>query len=211
MTVKILIADDHELFRDCIATTLALDERIEVIAQVGNSREVLEVVRRQPVDVILLDLKMPGRGGLDTLTEIKRLRPEIRVLVVTAYPEDRYALPSLKAGADGFLTKAHALRELLDAIDVLTDGRRYITDSVAQQLAASLDRAHDAVLHEELSSRELQVLCLMAEGGTLTSIADELSLSVKTVSTYRSRLLSKMGMSSNAELIRYALEQGLVD
>ncbi len=162
-------------------------------------------------DVILLDISMPGRSGLDVLKELKGQKPKLSVLVLSIHPEEQYAVRVLKAGASGYLTKESAQDELISAIQKVSTGRKYISASLAERLALDLEMDAERPLHESLSDREYQVMCMIASGKTVKKIAEELFLSVKTVSTYRARLLDKMRMKSNAELIHYAIKCRLVD
>ena len=176
-----------------------------------TAAETVEFVRRQHWDVVILDISMPGKSGLDILDDIKRLRPRTPVLLLTMHPEEQYARRALKAGAAGYLTKDSVPDELTTAIKKIVGGGRYISATLAEKLAVDLRRGADVPLHELLSDREFQVLRMLASGKTVKEMAEELSLSVKTVSTYRGRILEKTGMKTNAELIRYALESQLVD
>jgi len=208
---RILIADDHEVVRRGLKDILA-DEFDKV--QVGEARtspETLEAALKQNWDLVLLDINMPGRSGLEVLEELKRLRPKIPVLVLSAFSEEDYALRSLKLGASGYLTKQSASDELRAAVRKLMAGGKYVTSTLAEKLAASLAGASPATPHEALSNRELQVLRLIAVGKTVKEIAAELSLSEKTVGTYRTRISDKMGLGTNVELTRYALQHKLVD
>lgn len=208
--IQILIADDHDLFREGLRRVLEADERFRVVAEAGSTPEMLDVAKKSKPDVVLLDVSMPGRGGVEGLEEVKRLLPRTRVLMLTSHPEDRYAIRCLRAGADGYLTKDHASSVLIEAILKVHQGGKYITPSLAEAMAQSLGDG-DEKPHEKLSEREFQVLRMMASGLSISEIGDELNLSVKTVSTYRRRLLDKLGFENNAELIRYALEENLVD
>lgn len=209
--IRVLIADDHPVVRRGIGQILAEAADMEVVAEAATGQEVLEHIDRRGCDVVLLDLSMPGRGGLETLEQVKRRKPHPAVLVLTIYPEAQYATRVLKAGAAGFLSKGSMPEELLQAIRTVARGHRYITPSLAEHLAAELDPSAEKPPHEHLSSREYQVLCLIASGKTVGEIALALSLSAKTISTYRSRLLEKMRMKTNAELTHYAFHQRLVD
>jgi DNA-binding NarL/FixJ family response regulator len=172
---------------------------------------VLQAVQEQDYDVLVLDISMPDGGGLEVLRQLETLKPQLRVVVLSVYPEEQYAERVLKAGVAGYLTKETIPEQLLTAIRHAASGRRYITPSLAEKLAAGLGRAGEREPHETLSNREYQVMTRLAAGRTVTEIAAELSLSVKTISTYRSRILEKLGLATTAELIRYALERGLVE
>ena len=175
-----------------------------------DGQEVLEQVRKEDWDLILLDISMPGRGGIDTLKQLKVEKPKLPVLVLSMYPEDQYAIRALKAGASGYLTKGSAPEELIEAIQKVSQGGRYISASLAESLAWHVGINSDKPLNETLSDREYQVMIMIASGKTVSEIAKELSLSVKTISTNRVRALNKMGMKNNAELMFYAVKQGLV-
>jgi DNA-binding NarL/FixJ family response regulator len=208
---RVLIADDHEVVRRGLRQIL--DDQFDSlkVGEATNARETLEAVRQQEWDIVLLDINMPGRSGLEVLEELKRLAPGLPVLVLSAFPEEDYAVRSLKLGAAGFLSKQSASDELLLAIRKALAGGRYVTASLAEKLAAGLTGDVHAAPHEALSNRELQVLRLIAGGKTLKEIAAELSLSEKTIGTYRTRISEKMRLATNVELARYALQHKLVD
>jgi DNA-binding NarL/FixJ family response regulator len=182
-----------------------------VEAEAASAAEALDCVLRQALDVVVLDLSLPGRGGLDLLGEIKAARGDLPVLILTMHPEDQYAVRALRAGASGYLTKGSAPETLVDAVRRAAAGGRYVSASLAEKLALHLDDARQREPHETLSDREFQVFRRLAGGRTVSQIADELSLSVKTVSTYRARILEKMAMQTNAELMQYAFRHKLVD
>ncbi len=209
--IRVLIADDHPVVRRGIGQILAGAAEMEVVAEASTGQEVLDHIDRRGCDVVLLDLSMPGQGGLEVLEQVRKRKPRPAVLVLTIHPEAQYATRVLKAGAAGFLSKGSMPEELLQAIRIAAQGRRYITPSLAERLAAELDPGAERVPHERLSTREYQVLCLIASGKTVGEISAALSLSAKTISTYRSRLLEKMGMKTNAELTHYAFHHQLVD
>jgi DNA-binding NarL/FixJ family response regulator len=172
---------------------------------------VLDKIGKDDLDLVVLDIAMPGRGGLDILKEIKSLKPKLPVLVLSMYPEEQYAVRVLKSGASGYLTKESAPVELVKAIRQISQGKKYISPSLAEKLAVDLEISPDRPPHETLSDREYQVMCMIASGKTLKEIADGLSLSIKTISTYRSRILEKMNMKTNAELTHYAIKNRLVE
>ena len=209
--IRVLVADDHALVRRGLRELLADTSDIEVAAEAGTAAEALDRVRQQPLDVVVLDLSLPGRGGLDLLGEIKGERADLPVLILTMHPEDQYAVRALKAGASGYLTKESAPEVLVEAVRRAAAGGRYVTPSLAEKLALHLDDKRAREPHESLSDREYQVFRRLAAGRTVGQIADELSLSVKTVSTYRTRIIEKTGLNTNAELMRYALDRKLVD
>lgn len=205
-----MLCDDHAMLRRGIRDTLTEAVDIQVTAEAGSYAELREALRKQPCDVLLLDLNMPGRGGLEALANLKETHPEIRVLIVSMYPEDQYALRSLKAGAQGYLNKAGDPENLIKAVRTVMDGRKYLTADVAQLLADSLSRPSQEAPHTLLSERELQTLLKIASGKRLSDIAEELMLSPKTVSVYRTRVLEKLGLTNNAELTVYAIRNNLV-
>ncbi len=209
--MKVLIGDDHAVFRRGLKETLSEAFPKTVFGEARTAQETFELAQRQNWDVIILDISMPGRSGLDILEDLKRSRPRIPILLLTMHPEQQFARRALKAGAAGYLTKDSVPDELKEAIKRIVAGGRYVSATLAETLAVDLRRGADLPLHELLSDREFQVLRMIASGKTVKEVADELSLSVKTVSTYRSRILEKTGMKTNAELIRYALQTQLVD
>jgi len=209
--VRLLIADDHAVVRQGIRQILSDAPELEVVAEASNGLEALELVRDMDFDVVILDLSMPGLSGLETVKKIRQDSPQVPVLVLSVHPEEQYAVRVMRSGAAGYLTKDSAPEELVAAVRSVANGHKYVTSTLAERLATELERGSDRPPHETLSDREYQILLLMAEGLRGQDIAERLTLSVKTVSTYRARLLHKMGMSTNAELIRYALSRGLVD
>ena len=181
------------------------------MGEADNGDSTLDKVRSENWDVLVLDMSMPGRGGLDILKDVRRERPHTRVLVLSMHPEDQFAVRLLKAGASGYLTKESAPEELVAAMRKVLTGGKYISATLAEKLAFDVDRDSDQPLHELLSDREFQVLRMMASGRTVQQIADELLLSAKTISTYRARILEKLKLKSNAELIHYAIQNRLVE
>ncbi len=208
--IKVLVVDDHKIVRDGLKQILAETSNIVVVDEAGNGNDAILFVRQNPCDVVLLDIALPGMDGLQVLQTLKQEHPNLFVLMLSMYPEEQYAIRALKAGASGYLTKDSASEELIQAISKVAQGGKYLTLSLAEKLAFNLDENTDVPPHERLSSREYQVMCKLAEGQSVGDIAAELNLSVKTVSTYRSRILEKMNLKNNAEVIRYAIKQGLV-
>lgn len=208
---RVLIADDHEVVRRGLKQILA-DEfpRVKVL-EAQNSQETLQRVAEQPFDLVLLDINMPGRSGLEVLAEIKKQHPNMPVLVLSASPEEDYALRCIKLGASGYVNKQSASDELVGAVKKALAGGRYVTPSLAEKLAESFAGGIQQSPHELLSNRELEVLRLIAVGKTIKEIAAELSLSEKTVATYRTRISEKMRLGTNVELTRYAIQHGLTD
>jgi two-component system invasion response regulator UvrY len=208
--MRVLIADDHAVVRKGIKQILVEANRDAHIGEVGSLLELQSSLSEEPWDVVILDLAMPDGNGLDGLKQIKQSHPDVPVLIMSIYPEDQYALRTIRAGASGYLTKESAPEELVQAILKVLAGGEYISNSVEQELVNYARREDDQPLHKALSDREYQVLCLIASGKELKEIASELSLSVKTISTYRARLLDKMNMRTNAELTHYAIQNDLV-
>ena len=209
--IKILIADDHKLVRKGLSQILLDTPNVEVVDEAGNGKETIDKISNNEYDLVLLDIALPGRSGIDVLKQLRCIKPNLPVLILSMYPEEQYAVRSLRAGASGYLTKESAPEELIDAINRISKGRKYISSTLAERLAFEIEVNSDKALHETLSDREYQVLCMIASGRTVGEIADILSLSVKTISTHRSRILRKMGMKNNAQIIRYAIKLGLVD
>jgi two-component system invasion response regulator UvrY len=209
--MKILIADDHAVVRSGIKQILADAFKRAAFSEATTGQEVLECVWRENLDAVVLDLTMPGRGGLEILKEIKRTRPNLPVLVLSMHPEDQFALRLLKAGASGYMTKESAPELLVLAMRKVMGGGRYVSPLLAEKMAEFLGTDVQKLPHERLSDREFLVLRLIAAGKPVSAIARELSLSVKTVSTYRSRLLLKMGLHNSAELLHYAFQHQLVE
>lgn len=209
--IKILIADDHAVVRRGLKQIVSETPDIIVKDEASTGYEVLDKVRRNDYDAVILDISMPGGDGLNILKQLKKEKPKIPILVLSVHPEDQYAIRALKAGAAGYLTKESAPDELITAIRRVSRGRKYVGSFLAEKLAIELEDGREKHLHEKLSDREYQVLCMVASGKRVKEIAGELCLSVKTVSTYRTRILEKMRMKNNAELTHYAIKQGLVE
>jgi two-component system, NarL family, invasion response regulator UvrY len=205
--MRFLIADDHAIVRKGLIQILREEFASAQIIEVSNSNQVLEAVERQPWDVIMMDISMPGRNGIETLKQIRSNGIRTPILMLSMHPEDQYAVRVLKAGASGFLNKETATDELLVAIRKVLEGRKYITPYVAEKLASG--EYDEKSLHDALSDREMQVLQLIATGKTVSEIASEISLSVNTISTYRTRILEKLNLGNNAELTRYAIDHNL--
>jgi DNA-binding NarL/FixJ family response regulator len=208
--MKILLADDHAVVRRGLKQILTDAFKDATYGEARNAQEALELVWKQNWDVVVLDITMPGRSGLDVLREIKKSKPRLPVLVLSMHPENQFAVRVLKSGAAGYMTKESAPDELVGAVRKVLAGGRYVSNSLAENLAASLS-VNQKAPQEKLSDREFQVLRLIASGKMVMDIARELSLSVKTISTYRSRILEKMGMKNNAELMHYAIQHRLVE
>jgi DNA-binding NarL/FixJ family response regulator len=209
--MRILIADDHAVVRQGMKQILAGAFKRSVFGEAANSQEALEKVWKEQWDIVVLDLTMPGRSGLEVLKEIKRARPKLPVLILSMHPEDQFAVRLLKAGASGYLTKESAPEELVGAVNKAIAGGRYVSSALAEKLALLIVRDVDSAPHESLSDREFLILRQIASGKTVSAIAKDLSLSVKTVSTYRTRLLEKMARANNSELVQYAFQYQLVE
>ena len=208
---QIFIADDHGLIREGFKRLIEAEVGLEVIGESDNGLDALSFLREHDCDLLVLDISMPGKNGLELLKELKVLRPGLKVLILTMHPEDRFALRALRAGADGYLTKVSAPKELIKAIEKVLNGGKYITESLAEQLATHLDLSARKAGHELLSDREFEVFILLAEGKGVAEIADQIHLSQSTINTYRARILEKMGLRSNADIIHYALRNNLLD
>ena len=208
--IRVLIADDHAVVREGLKRIVAQNADMSVVGEAGTGHEVLAFVQSRECDLVLLDLSMPGKDGLDTLKELRALKPHLPVLILSVYPEDQYAVRLLRAGASGYLTKESAPEELVAAIRKVSRRGRYVSASLAERLASMLDSSEDRPPHERLSDREYRVMIMIASGRTVGEIADSLCLSVKTVSTYRARALRKLAMKTNAEFAFYAMKQGLL-
>jgi len=205
--MKIIIADDHAVVRKGLKQILMEMSGIKVVEEVDNGPALIEKITNKNFDFVILDISMPGQSGLQALKEIKDRKPKLPVLILSIHPEEQYALRALKGGASGYITKDRAPEELVKAIQKILSGHKYITQSVADKLVDNFSDKHP---HELLSDREYEVFAMIAVGKTVTNIADELSLSVKTVSTYRSRIYDKMGMKSRTELTLYAIQNKLI-
>jgi len=209
--LRVLIADDHDVVRKGLIQILAKSFPGTDVDEAADGRHALAMAEKGSYALVLLDISMPGRGGLEVLKEIKRLHPGVPVLILSMHPEEEYAVRAFRAGASGYLTKDSAADELVQAIRTILAGKRYLGASLTEMLVRELESNGAGPPHKVLSDRELQVMRMLASGKTVTEIADELSLSVKTISTYRSRILEKLQVRNNAELARYAFENRLVD
>jgi two-component system, NarL family, invasion response regulator UvrY len=208
--IRILIADDHAIVRKGLKHLLLEEYPSALIEEVTDAESLILKSVNSEWDVVICDLSMPGRSGLDALSQIKQASPKLPVLIISMHPEDQYALRVLKAGASGYIGKDTVHNDLIRAVQTVLLGKKFITPSVAEKLANALNTDNDKSLHEKLSDREFEVFRLLAAGMQVSEIATKLSLSVTTVSTYRSRVLEKLGMKSNADLTRYALEVGII-
>jgi DNA-binding NarL/FixJ family response regulator len=210
--INVVIADDHPLIREGIKKVVNGEMDLKIIGEAGNGGELFTILEEKSPNIVVLDITMPGKSGLELLKEINNLYPNLPVLVLSIHSAERFALRALKAGAYGYLTKTSISDELIKAIRKITkEKRRYITQEVAEQLASQVDVSNNGPLHEKLSDREFEVLCMIASGKEVNGIADELSLSPQTIHTYRKRIKEKMNLSSNVEMTRYAMENNLIE
>ena len=208
-SIKVLVADDHEIVRQGLKTIISEHSDLNIAGEAENGNQVLKILKKTKVDVVLLDFDMPEKNGLDTLIELKALYPKLPVMILSIFPEDHYGTRFLKAGASGYLQKSSATDQLIDAIRKVFNGGKYISSALTDKLVTGLNKDKEQFLHESLTDREFQVFRLLATGKKLKEMADELCLSINTISTYRSRILQKMDLKSNADVIRYAIENGL--
>jgi len=209
--IRILIVDDHAIVREGLKQILSDDENLVVQGEAETAAEAIRLTREKEFDLVLLDISLPDRNGLELLEALKKSHPKLSILMLSMYRETQYAVRAIKSGASGYLNKQSAPDQLVSAIKQVVTGRKYITPSVAEALALEISVGKDSLPHESLSNREFQTLCLLASGKPVSAIADKLSLSVKTVSMYRTRLLEKMHLKNNAELTHYAIRHGLVE
>jgi DNA-binding NarL/FixJ family response regulator len=207
---KILIVDDHPMVRTGLRALLADDRNVTEIGEAASGAEALSSLQSGRWDLLILDINMPDRGGMDVLRDVRANHPDVRVLVLSVFPERQYALNVLKAGASGYLPKECAPKDLSDAVRTILQGRRYVSPQTAELLVTDMDTDGNQPMHTRLSEREFQIFCKIASGRSVTKIGDELSLSVKTVSTYRSRILEKMNLQTNADMTSYALRHALI-
>ena len=209
--IKILVVDDHVIVREGLKKILLDTPDMVVADEASNGQEVTKKIWDNDYDLILLDISLPGRSGLDVLKQLKCTKPQVPILILSVHPEEQYALRSLRAGASGYLTKQSAPDELIGAIRKVAKGRKYITSSIGEKLAFEMEGDSRKFPHETLSDREYQVMCMIGSGKTVKEIADTLSLSVKTISTHRTHILNKMQMKNNAQLTHYAIKNALVE
>lgn len=208
--IKIIIVDDHPVVRRGLKQIINEEPDIKVTGEAENAQETINLIRRTECDAVVLDISLPGMSGIDLMKQLKQEYKRLPILILSVYPEEQYAVRMIKAGASGYLTKESAPEELVKALRRVVSGRKYISASLAERLADDLEPS-DKPPHEKLSDREFQILCMIAKGKSLKDIADELCISEKTVSTYRARILEKMNMSTNADMISYALKNKLIE
>ena len=208
--IRILLVDDHAILRRGLRALLSDEFPDAAFGEASDAEQALQLIRKKVWDIAVFDITLPGKGGLDLLKEVKAARPRLPVLVLSAHPEDQFAVRALKAGAGGYMTKESAPEELAKAVHKILTGGRYVSPALAEKLALGVRKDFTVTPHETLSNREYDVMCRIASGKTATEIARELSLSVKTISTHRTRILSKLGVRNNAEIVKYAIQNQLV-
>ena len=208
--LKVLIADDHPVVRQGVKQILAEDLQLKQFGEARNAREVLENVSKKKWDILILDINLPDMNGLEILRQLKKVHPDLPVLVLTVFDEDQIAIRVLKAGASGFVTKETMPNELISAVKKIHSGGKYVSPSLAEKLVFNIYAEDEKPVHHKLSNREYQVICLIAAGKSVKQIAEELYLSIQTIRTYRTRILEKMEMNTDAELIHYAIQHGLI-
>jgi two-component system invasion response regulator UvrY len=209
--IKIMIVDDHAIVREGLKQIVRQTDDMEVVAEAENGSDMLKILQEKTFDIVLLDISIPGRNGIDYLKDVKQLKPNLPVLILSMHPEEQFAMRALTAGAAGYLTKKSASRELIAAIRKVADGRKYVSPEFADKILMELDKDAEKPPHKRLSDREFEVLRRIASGETISEIAEGLNLSVQTISTYRSRILDKMNLKTSAELTYYAIKNGLVE
>lgn len=206
--IEIFIVDDHAIVREGLGRIIEYEKDMSVVGTAQDSAQALKMIATLKMDVIILDISMPGRSGLDIIKDIKSIRPGVRIIILSMYQEERFAIRSFKAGASGYLTKEMATDEIVNAIRKVSAGGKYISARFAETLVNEMSAPSELLPHERLSDREFEVMCMLASGKTVNAIAEELFLSDHTVSTYRRRILDKMNLKNNADLIHYAIEYG---
>ncbi|MCX7680202.1 MAG: response regulator transcription factor [Spirochaetes bacterium] len=209
--ISIIIADDHELIRHGIRRVLSCEQDMRVVGEASNAAELMDILKKVQCSVLILDISMPGRNGIEVLKDIHTRYPHIKVLVLSIYPEEQYALRALKLGASGYLTKEVTAETLVFAIRKIANGKKFITESIAESLAEYLTEGDEKNPHQKLSDREFEIIKMLASGKSVSEIAHELFINAKTVSTYRRRILAKLHLKNNAEIVRYCLEHHLID
>lgn len=209
--IKIIIADDHPLFREGMKKIINDQKDLKIVGETENSAGILDLIAMTATDVLLLDISLPGRSGIDITKDVKSFYPKLPVLILSMHPEERFAVRALKAGASAYLNKECEPEIVLEAIRTLHDGRKYITPKVAEQLAHDIDTSASKLTHELLSDREFEVMQLIATGKSVREIAEQLSLSINTINTYRMRIFEKMNLKSNIDLVHYSIQHGLID
>jgi DNA-binding NarL/FixJ family response regulator len=209
--IRIAIADDHDIVRAGLKQIIADEEDMEVAGESNSGEKLLELIKKHDYDVVLLDLKMSGMNGIEAMKHIKAIKPSLPIIILSMHAEDQYAVRTIKAGASGYITKETAVENLISAIRRVAAGGKYISPTLAETLAESLAGGGSDLPHENLTDREFQVLCMIASGKTVSEIGAELFLSVKTISTYRQRILEKMNMKNNSEITHYVIKNNILD
>ncbi|MBL8017314.1 MAG: response regulator transcription factor [Ignavibacteria bacterium] len=209
--IRIIIADDHAFLREGIKKTIQDEIDMKIVGEASNANDALDIIRELNPDIVIMDISMPGKSGLDVLKDLKSLKKKSRILILSMHPEDRFAIRALKAGAFGYLTKESAPDELVKAIRTVLSGRKYVSKALAEKLVDILSEDSDKLPHEQLSDREYEVFIKISSGKKAVDIAAELSISIHTVNTYRARILEKLNMNSNVELTQYAMHNNLID
>jgi len=208
--IKVLIVDDHSIVREGLSKIIQLETDIEIAGVAKDAAESIKIITSKKVDIVILDISMPGMSGLDLIKDIKRLQSDARIVMLSMYPEERFAVRALKSGASGYLTKEMAPEEIIKAIRMVHSGRNYISSSLAEMLITELKDPKEIAPHERLSTREFEVMCMIGSAKTINEIATALSISNRTISTYRSRILQKMNFKNNAAIMHYVIDNGLV-
>ena len=207
--IRVMIADDHSLIREGLNWVISQNPDIEIVCEAASGTEIMPLLKKNDVDILVLDISMPGSNFLDTMRRIQTKLSDIKVLVLSTHPEESYALRAIDAGAKGYLTKRHSSEELAKAIRHIYNGKKYITKSLAELLLKERDTDHSKLPHEKLTNREYEILCMLGSGKRIKDIATDLSLSPKTVSAHRSHILKKLNLKTTGSLIRYAIEHGI--
>ena len=211
MMINILIVDDHRIVREGLARIIALELDMAVAGQAKDASEAIRLMSAANIDLVVLDIALPGMSGLEVIKDLKALKPTVRIIMLSMYPEERFAIKALKAGASGYLTKETAPEELINAIRMVHTGRSYITSFIAEKMIKEMQRPEEKAPHERLSQREFEVMCMIGSGKTIREISELLNLSARTVSTYRARILQKMDLRNNAMIMHYVLDNWLID
>jgi two-component system invasion response regulator UvrY len=208
--INVLIVDDHSIVREGLCKIIQLESDIEVAGIAKDAAEAIKALMKSKVDVVILDISMPGLSGLDAIKDLKKIQPSVKILMLSMYPEERFAIRALKAGASGYLTKETAPEEIISAVRKVCSGHKYITPLMAEKIVTELQHPNENELYERLSSREFEVMCLIGSGKTINEIANFLSISNSTVSTYRTRIMEKMNFTNNAMIMHYVIDNGLL-
>jgi two-component system, NarL family, invasion response regulator UvrY len=209
--INILIVDDHRIVREGIKKIIQLETDIVVAGQAKDASEAIKIISKNDIGVVILDISLPGISGLEAIKDLKTIKPAVKIIMLSMYPEERFAIRALKAGASGYLTKETAPEELINAIRIVHSGRNYVTPFIAEKMVTELQGPAEKAPHEQLSTREFDVMCLIGSGKTIKEIAELLSLSTRTVSTYRTRILKKMNFNNNAMIMHYTMDNWLLE